>query len=110
MTVLIVDDHPGFRAWAAAVLRGDGYDVIGEAHDGDSALERADALRPDIVLLDVQLPGLDGFEIARRLQTPVVLISTRDATDYGPAIDGCGARGFIAKDDLSGAALEAVLA
>src|SRR4051794_15342090 len=83
-TVLIVDDHAGFRTWAAAVLRGEGYDVIGEAGDGRSAVASADALRPDIVLLDVQLPDVDGFEVARRLRTSaaaVVLTSTRDGLD-----------------------------
>lgn len=113
MTVLIVDDHADFRVWAGAMLRGDGYDVIGEAADGEAAVSAAQALRPDVVLLDVQLPGCSGFEIARRLREAdlaVVLISTRHREDYGPVIDRCGARGFISKIDLSGPALGAALA
>ena len=111
VTVLIVDDHADFRAWAGALLRGEGYDIVGEAADGEGALTAARALRPDVVLLDVQLPGPSGFEVARRLTgTAVVLTSTRDREDYGPAIERCGACGFITKIDLSGPALTAVLA
>ncbi len=111
--MLIVDDHADFRAWAGAMLRGDGYDVVGEVADGDEALAAAQALRPDVVLLDVQLPGRSGFDVARRLreaEIAVVLISTRERDDYGPAIDRSGARGFISKIDLSGPALGAALA
>jgi DNA-binding NarL/FixJ family response regulator len=113
VTVLIVDDHADFRAWAGAMLRADGYDVVGEAADGADAEAAAQALRPDVVLLDVQLPGGSGFGVARGLRDAgfeVVLISTRDRDDYGPAVDRCGARGFIGKVDLSGPALDAVLA
>src|SRR3954454_201506 len=66
-TVLIVDDHAGFRSLARRLLEAAGYEVVGEAHDGASAIELAWGLRPAIVLLDVQLPDLDGFEVARRL-------------------------------------------
>jgi len=67
-----------------------------------------------VLLLDVQLPGVDGFEVAARLRDggagpAVVLISTRDRADYGPRVDRCGARGFIHKADLSGAAVRALL-
>src|SRR3954453_12429194 len=83
VTVLLVDDHDGFRSTARALLEGDGYEVIGDTADGFSALDAARRLRPDVVLLDVQLPDIDGFEVTRRLQrggdTPaVVLISSRD--------------------------------
>ena len=66
-TVLIVDDHPSFRSSAHALLEAEGYEIVGEAEDGESAIEAAERLHPDIVLLDVQLPDIDGFEVARRL-------------------------------------------
>ena len=84
-TVLIVDDHPSFRASAHAMLEADGFEVIGEAEDGESAIEAAARLHPDVVLLDVQLPDIDGFEVARRLTSidgapSVVLVSSRDGS------------------------------
>ncbi len=113
--VLIVDDHPGFRASARRLLEADGLAVVGEAADGESALSAAAALDPDVVLLDVQLPGLDGFEVARRLtRSPgspaVVLTSSRDWSEHGGLVLGTGARGFVSKADLSGAALSALVA
>ncbi len=113
-TVLIVDDHPSFRATARAILEADGFEVVGEAEDGTSALEIIHRLRPDIVLLDVQLPDMDGFTVATTLgangyMPTVVLTSSRDAADFGPLVSECGARGFVPKAELSGAALHAVL-
>jgi DNA-binding NarL/FixJ family response regulator len=113
-TVLIVDDHPSFRATARALLESEGFTVVGEAADGAEALAKSHELRPDIVLLDVQLPDLDGFEVARRLcangaAPAIVLVSSRDAADYGDLIPGCGARGFVPKGELTGAALRAVV-
>ena len=66
-TVLIVDDHPSFRGFARELLESDGFDVIGESADGESGLQAALSLRPDVVLMDVQLPGVTGFEVTRRL-------------------------------------------
>ncbi len=114
MTVLIVDDHAGFRATARAVLESEGFEVVGEASDGISALEAAARLRPGIVLLDVQLPDLDGFEIASRLAknggTPqVVLVSSRDGSEFGSLVEESGARGFVPKAELSGERLAALL-
>jgi two-component system response regulator EvgA len=111
--VLIVDDHPSFRASARRMLESDGYEVVGEAPDGASGLAAARDLRPDIVLLDVQLPDLDGFDVAARLTGDdgapvVVLTSSHDGSDFGPLIRRCGARGFVAKADLSGEAIAAV--
>src|SRR5918999_4935349 len=88
-TVLIVDDHPGFRAAARRLLELEGYVVVGEAADGMTALDAARELRPEVVLLDVQLPDIDGFEVCQRLSTnghmpAVVLTSSREASDYGP--------------------------
>jgi DNA-binding NarL/FixJ family response regulator len=113
-TVLIVDDHEGFRNSARALLEADGFEVIGEAGSGIEALEAAAALRPDIVLLDIQLPGLDGFGVAERLaevaEAPaVVLVSSREAIAYGPRLSRTPARGFIPKSGLSGEALAALV-
>ena len=109
-TVLIVDDHPSFRASARAILEADGFDVIGEAEDGASAIEAVRRLSPEIVLLDVQLPDMDGFAIASTLTAngsapAIVMVSSRDACDYGGLVAESGARGFIAKAELSGAAV-----
>src|SRR5262245_44637098 len=113
-TVLIVDDHPAFRDAARSLLDAEGFDVVGEAEDGPQALAAAETLRPDVVLLDIQLPGLDGFEVADQLlsrgdSTAVVLISSRDADTYGPRLANTRANGFLAKRDLSGAALDRLL-
>src|SRR5215217_3346025 len=93
-TVLVVDDHASFRAAASALLEAEGYTVVGGAGDGDEALTQVGALRPDVVLLDVQLPGIDGFEVARRLAA----LAARSP-----------ARGFLDKRALSGAALTRLL-
>ncbi len=113
-TVLIVDDHATFRASARALLEAEGFDVIGEAADGAGAVEAVAALRPDIVLLDIQLPGLDGISVAEQLASvpdppAVVLISSRDAAAYGPRLRETPARGFIPKSGLSGEALAALV-
>jgi DNA-binding NarL/FixJ family response regulator len=112
--VLIVDDHPSFRASARAMLEAGGFDVVGEAADGVQALEAVSRLRPDVVLLDVQLPDFDGFEVATRLSAAangpaIVLTSSRDCIDFGRLVGTCGARGFIAKADLSGEAISLLL-
>jgi DNA-binding NarL/FixJ family response regulator len=112
--VLIVDDHPGFRMWARTVLESAGYRVVGEAADGASALRVAEELRPDVVLLDIVLPDLSGFDLADRLTTSgfepaVVLVSSRDAADYGGRIAASPAVGFIPKAELSGSALRALV-
>jgi DNA-binding NarL/FixJ family response regulator len=114
-TMLIVDDHAGFRRQARTLFARGGYNVVGEAEDMTSGVRVAAELRPDVVLLDVQLPDGDGFEAARRIlaaEAPpaVVLISSRDVADYGGRIRESGARGFISKADLSVEALGTVLA
>ncbi len=113
-TVVIVDDHPGFRSSARALLEAEGFDVVGEADDGASALVAAVLLHPRIVLLDVQLPDIDGFEVAERLARAgdppaVVLVSTRDASSYRRRLARSPVRGFISKSELSGYALSALV-
>jgi len=111
-SVLIVDDHPSFRASARMLLECEGFEVVGEAEDGEGALLAVRELEPDVVLLDVQLPDIDGPEVAARLAAAngvspaVVLTSSRDLDDLGAF---GGVRGFIPKSELSGAALEALL-
>jgi DNA-binding NarL/FixJ family response regulator len=113
-TVVIADDHPSFRASARAILEAEGFQVVGEADDGASAIAAARILAPDVLLLDVQLPDLDGFAVCAQLELngrppAVVFVSSRDACDYGGLIEQSGARGFIPKDELSGSALSDLL-
>jgi DNA-binding NarL/FixJ family response regulator len=113
-SVLIVDDHAEFRASARAILEADGYHVVAEAEDGESGLLLAADLRPSIVLLDIALPGIDGFAVAERLAAEpeppdVVLISSRERAAYGRRIDAAPARGFLSKRHLSGSALAALV-
>src|SRR3954452_14976723 len=113
-TVLVVDDHPSFRTTARRVLQAEGFDVVGEAENGAEAVRKAGELHPDLVLLDVQLPDVNGFEVANVLcrngsAPAIVLVSSRDAADYGDLIAGCGARGFIPKAEISGASIRAML-
>jgi len=113
-TVVIVDDHPSFRASARAILEAEGFDVVGEAEDGASGIAAAQSLHPDVILLDVQLPDMDGFAVCRELNLnggppAVVLVSSREACDYGGLIEQSGARGFIPKAELGGTALADLL-
>jgi DNA-binding NarL/FixJ family response regulator len=110
-SLLIVDDHGAFRAWAHEVLAHEGFRVLGEAADGASAIEAVDALDPDVVLLDIQLPDISGFEVAERIsdRTTVVLTSSRSAADYGERLRRSSAAGFVPKANLTGAAVEAIV-
>ena len=116
-SVLIVDDHAGFRASARRLLEADGYEVVGEAADGRAAIVAAERLRPDIVLLDVNLPDADGFHLAAELMAgsradrpAVVLTSSHDREDFGESLSTSSAAGFVPKDQLSGAAVAALVA
>jgi DNA-binding NarL/FixJ family response regulator len=109
--VLIVDDHATFRSFARLVLSRAGYDVVGEAGDAEEARAMVAALQPDVVLLDVHLPGEDGIDIASGLDdaTRVVFVSSRDAREFGARLRDTG-RPFIPKERLSGRSLQAALA
>lgn len=111
---MIVDDHDGFRRDARAVLEADGFEVVGEAADGESAVAAAAQLHPGFVLLDIQLPDTDGFEVALRLAAApdppaVLLTSSRSASGYRRRLAQTPARGFVPKNELSGEALLALL-
>lgn len=113
--MLIVDDHAAFRESSRALLESEGFSVVGEAADGGTALAQVLSLRPDVVLLDIQLPDVDGFEVAERIadvagSPAVVLVSSRSAASYGPRLARAAAVGFIAKVDLSGESLSRLLA
>jgi DNA-binding NarL/FixJ family response regulator len=112
-TVVIVDDHAAFRSAARAILQAAGFDVVGEAADGASAIAVVTELRPDVVLLDIQLPDVDGFEVARRLPTDgpvVVLTSSRAASAFRRRLAANPSWSFIPKNDLSEETLTAAVA
>src|SRR5207247_7984293 len=114
-TVLIVDDHPGFRAAARELLEAEGFAVVGEARDAASAIRAARELRPDVIILDIQLPALDGVQVSKTIGAEsggpeVVLVSTRDRSYLAAALAECPACGFIPKSELSGAALRKLIA
>ena len=114
LTILIVDDHPSFRIMARKLLEAEGFDVVGEAEDGRTAIEAAARLRPEVVLLDVQLPDIEGFEVAATITSngsapAVVMTSSRDAAEFSGLVERCGARGFVPKAELSAAALRALI-
>jgi DNA-binding NarL/FixJ family response regulator len=112
---LIVDDHPSFRRTARVLLEAEGFEVVGEAENGVQALRLAAELRPDFLLLDVQLPDFDGFEVAARLaeangdSPAVILVSSRDSSEFGSLVAQSGALGFVPKGELSGDALRGLL-
>ena len=113
-TVLIVDDHAGFRTAARALLEASGFDVVGEAGDGASALAAVTELQPEIVLLDIQLPDIDGFAVAERLAEDgmppaIVLTSSRDVTSFRRRLAANPAWSFIAKSELSGETVAAAV-
>jgi DNA-binding NarL/FixJ family response regulator len=116
VTLLIVDDDARFRRLARQLLEAEGFTVVGEAADGAGALRAVEALHPQLVLLDLQLPDISGLQVARRITngggkaTAVVLTSTRDGTSFAGLTRESGARGFVSKSELSGAALRRLIA
>lgn len=113
-SVLIVDDHVGFREHARRFLECEGYSVVGEAADSASALEAVRTTRPEWVLVDVHLPDADGFVLATRILAlpdppAVVLTSSRDGADFGRCVRESGARGFLPKSELSRDSIEELL-
>jgi DNA-binding NarL/FixJ family response regulator len=113
-TILIVDDHPSFRASARRMLEADGYVVVGEAADGACAIDAVRELEPEVVLLDIRLPDADGFQVAERLAANVaapaiVLTSSHDRSDFGYEIVVSPAHGFIAKSELSAEAITSLI-
>jgi DNA-binding NarL/FixJ family response regulator len=115
-TVLIVDDHPSFRASARAMLEAEGFEVVGELADGASVVEAVIALDPDVVLLDVQLPDMSGFDVCAELEDcdgrtgEVILVSSRDLSEYGELVETSCACGFVPKGELSGDVIAGLLA
>jgi DNA-binding NarL/FixJ family response regulator len=112
MTVLVVDDHPTFRASVRRLLELDGFRVVAEGADARAALRLVQELEPELMLLDVGLPDRSGFEVAKELAggpTRVVLISSRAQADLGRRVRESGALGFISKEQLSGEAILALL-
>jgi CheY-like chemotaxis protein len=112
--IVIVDDDPTFLRTVRRLLEAQGFDVVGEAVNGIDGVAATTRLGPDIVLVDVNLPDIDGFEVADRLAdggdaTPVVLTSIRSADDFGSLIETSQARAFLTKADLTGEALAAFL-
>ena len=113
--VLIVDDNTAFRAAARQLLERCGFVVVAEAGDGLEGLRAAKEHTPDLAIVDVQLPDLDGFELAERLRAlelppEVILTSSLDGTDFGALVASSSALGFIPKAELSAPAIDALLA
>jgi DNA-binding NarL/FixJ family response regulator len=113
-SILVVDDYAPFRLVVREMLERDGFRVVGEASNGSAAVDGVLALRPDVVLLDVHLPGDDGFTVCERLQRfspapQVVLTSSHDVASFRRRLRTSAARGFISKADLTSTALAALL-
>ncbi len=115
LRVFIVDDHEGFRRAATTLLTTSGFEVVGSAADGESTIGAVAESRPDLVLVDLQLPGIDGVEVAEalgRLESApdVIIISSRDDAGHEPRVRSVASKGFIAKRNLDAAAIHDLLA
>lgn len=114
MEVLIVDDQPPFRAVAGQLISLIGWQLAGEAEDGESAVSAARALHPQLVLMDINLPGISGIEATRTImdelpETRVVLLSTYAETDLPADARECGAIAYVHKEDLTPRVLRELL-
>jgi DNA-binding NarL/FixJ family response regulator len=112
--IVIVDDDPSFLATVRVLLEAEGFIVVGEALNGRDGVAAVAELDPDLVLVDVNLPDIDGFEVVQQLADggrapPVVLTSIRSASDFGDLVETSGAQAFITKADISGEALAKIL-
>jgi len=107
VSVLLVDDQEPFRGAARVVLgRTDGFELVGEAQSGEQAVELAGQLGPRMVLMDINMPGINGIEATRRIldahpETTVVLVSTYQASDLPTEAETSGAVGYLNKEDLT---------
>ncbi len=113
-SILIVDDHEPFRQAVRAVLAAEGFSVVAEADSGEAALAEARRSRPEIALVDIQLPDIDGFGVAEHLSKEpdapvVILISIREAYEYAGRVEKAPVAGFIPKRLLTGRAIRALL-
>ena len=112
--IVIVDDDPSFLATVRLLLEAEGFIVVGEALNGRDGVAAVAEFDPDIVLVDVNLPDIDGFEVVQQIADggrapPVVLTSIRSASDFGDLVETSGAQAFITKADISGEALAKIL-
>lgn len=114
-SILIVDDHPAFRSQARTLLERHGFSVVGEAGDAASALEAVRRMRPEVVLLDVYLGDVNGFDVAERIRqcdfdTKVVMTSGNELSSFRSRLRRTSALGFVAKTELGTPMLQALLA
>ncbi len=114
VSVMIVDDQAPFRRAARMVLAATpGFDVVGEAESGEEAVELYETLSPGLVLMDINLPGINGIEATRRItaahpEATVLLLSTYQAADLPSGADSCGAAGYVNKEEFGPAVLNDV--
>lgn len=112
--VLIVDDQPPFREAARMVVEmSEGFEVAGEAENGEMAIEMASSLKPDLILMDVQMPGVDGLEATKRIMESrdppkILVMSTHESGDYSGPAEAAGAIAFVPKSEFSMGLLAAV--
>jgi DNA-binding NarL/FixJ family response regulator len=114
MRILLVDDHAGFRTSATQLLRAEGCVVVGAVATGEEAVDAVRELVPGVVLVDLNLPGIDGAEVAVRLaavvpRPAVILISSHEDAEAEPRVTAAPVQGFIAKRHLAWASIAAIL-